>query len=120
MAEFIMPNYTNFTIEQKRNIFEIRNRMLPIPINFPLRGRSDKCVCGQKEDMIHLYRCKSWNNEQEIISYERIYSENIDQIRTVYIPFTTNFEKKRKLHRWKRNIEQERKHEEFPPCDPFL
>ena len=68
--------------------------MLPIPINFPLKERSDKCVCVQEEDKIHLYRYKSWNNEPEIIPYERIYSENTDQIRTVYIRFTNVFEKR--------------------------
>ena len=31
MAEYLMPNFENISIEDRQNIFEVRNRMLPIP-----------------------------------------------------------------------------------------
>ena len=34
MAEYLLPSYENITIEEQRNIFSIRNRMVPIPSNF--------------------------------------------------------------------------------------
>ena len=37
MAEYLMPNFENHSIDNKRKIFEIRNRMLPISANFSSR-----------------------------------------------------------------------------------
>ena len=34
MAEYLMPNYENLSIIEKRSIFEIRNGMVSIPYNF--------------------------------------------------------------------------------------
>ena len=56
MAEYLMPNVQNMTIEQKRNIFEIRNRMVTIPANFSNKKKNKKhfCPCEQNEDMKHI------------------------------------------------------------------
>ena len=35
MAEYLMPNLENISIDDRRQIFQIRNRMLPIPSKFP-------------------------------------------------------------------------------------
>ena len=55
MAEYIMPCETELTIEQKRYIFGMRNRMLPISSNFPKKEINCKCYCRQTEDMKHIY-----------------------------------------------------------------
>ena len=58
MAEYLMPNFQNISIEDRRNIFELRNRMLPIPINFPNRKDDTTCWCGDLEETRHIYICK--------------------------------------------------------------
>ena len=42
MAEYLLPNDANQTISQKQDIFEVRNRMLPIRHNFPSKEKYDK------------------------------------------------------------------------------
>ena len=55
MADYLKPFSQNLTIEEKRKIFSIRNRMIDIGNNF---GRSEKCImCGKDEDMNHVYWC---------------------------------------------------------------
>ena len=119
MAEYLMP------ISQKRDIFEVRNRMLPIPNNFPSKDKYDKCVkCEHTEDMLHIYYSECWRIEVMNIPYENIYSENITHLKKVFLKFEVNFERRKKFI-----IEQERnkyneneKHEEPPHeilfCDP--
>jgi hypothetical protein len=125
MAEYLMPNGSNLTISQKRDIFEVRNRMLPIPNNFPSKDKYDKCVkCEHTEDMLHIYYSECWRIEVMNIPYENIYSENITHLKKVFLKFEVNFERRKKFI-----IEQERnkyneneKHEEPPHeilfCDP--
>ena len=36
MAEYLMPNFKNLSISDKRKLFEKRNGMLPITANFPI------------------------------------------------------------------------------------
>ena len=40
MADYLMPNREIITIEDKRYIFAIRNRMIQIPTNFPLKNEN--------------------------------------------------------------------------------
>ena len=55
MAEYLMPNLENLSIDDKRNIFKIRNRMLLIPANFPLGSEEKRCWCGEIENTKHIY-----------------------------------------------------------------
>ena len=69
MADYLMPNREIITIEDKRYIFAIRNRMIQIPTNFPLKNENinENCeICGEKEKMEHLYLCK-WDQEKTLI-----------------------------------------------------
>ena len=125
MAEYLMPNDSNLTISQKRDIFEVRNRMLPIPQNFPAEDKCDKCVkCEQTEDMLHIYYSECWNNEVLNIPYENIYSENISHIKKVFLQIKVNFERRNKFITEKdTNIDVENEKHEEPPheilfCDP--
>ena len=83
MAEYLMPNIENLSIDDKRSIFEIRNRMVSaVPANFSSRKSEKKhiCPCGETEEMEHLYTCKFWNNEEIIkTEYKAIYEDNIKQ-----------------------------------------
>ena len=40
MANYLMPNEENMNISEKRFIFAIRNRMIPIESNFPIKHQN--------------------------------------------------------------------------------
>ena len=75
MAEYLMPNNECSSIEQQRYIFAIRNRMVCLPVNFPQNKMEMKCVCGQREDMHYVYKCKYWNTKEETTAYEMIHGD---------------------------------------------
>ena len=84
MADYLMPNNVKITIEQQRNIFAIRNRMVMIPSNFSSNQNKEYCPCGIIEDMKHVYDCEFWNHEQKCkeTPFEVIFNDNIeDQIK---------------------------------------
>ena len=54
MAEYLLPFNNQTNIEQKREMFSVRNRMVNIPANFS--SQSEKtCKCGKREDLPHIY-----------------------------------------------------------------
>ena len=46
MSEYLLPFNSKLNIEEKRRLFEIRNRMSKIPINFG--NKEAKCICGEE------------------------------------------------------------------------
>ena len=94
MAEYLMPNLENLSIDDKRNIFKIRNRMLLIPANFPLGSEEKRCWCGEIENTKHIYVCKYWSKESEKTSFEMIYTDNISQLKKVYYQFDANYKRR--------------------------
>ena len=61
LAECMLPNDSNLKISPYKDIFEVRNRMLSIPHNFPTKEKYDKCVkCEQTEDILHIYNNECW------------------------------------------------------------
>ena len=84
MAEYLMPNFENHSIDNKRKIFEIRNRMLPISANFPSSKEDKICWCGQNENTKHIYICKYWCNESETTKFEMIYTDDMPQLSKVF------------------------------------
>ena len=103
MAEYLMPNSENISIEDRRNIFEIRNRMLPINENFPKNDGENRCCCQQIEDTKHIYTCKIWNQESEQNCFEEIYKENMPKLVKVYKRFRKNYIKREEYHNEKEN-----------------
>ena len=59
----------------KIDIFQVRNRMLPIPANLPLCTEENRCWCGEIENTKHV--CKYWSKENEKTSFEMIYTDNV-------------------------------------------
>ena len=121
MAEYLMPSSSNLTIEQKRYIFEMRNRMTPIPHNFSSSKEMDSnCVCGQSENMEHIYRSMIWNIESEKTSYGKIYSENVHEIKKIYEHFKVSFDNRNDFLRKNERMEKD---DESPHvilvCDPL-
>ena len=54
MAEYLQPFNNQLTIEQKREMFSIKNRLYDIPENFPKDEEKYTCVCGE-ENIAHIY-----------------------------------------------------------------
>ena len=125
MAEYLMPNDSNLNISQKQDTFEVRNRMLPIPHNFPSQEKYDNCVkCEHTEDMLHIYDSECWRIEVMNIPYENIYSENIIHLKKVFLQFKVNFERRKMfiIEKERNKNDENEKHEEPPHeilfCDP--
>ena len=96
MADYLMPNSSGLTVSEQRYIFNVRNRMIYLPENFPLKQKTTNCACGDLEDMRHVYTCTYWNTEKEEIEYDRIFTDNISQLAKVYKRFQQNYQKKEK------------------------
>ena len=102
-----MPHNKYLNIDEKRNLFSIRNRMIKIENNF---GKNEKCVmCDLNEDMNHIYYCEYLNEEEITIEYEKIFKGNLFEQIKVFRKFEKNMKK--------RNEEKSKKNE--IPCDPF-
>ena len=56
-----------------------------------------KCVCGQSENMEHIYKSIFWNIKHEKTFYEKIHSENISEIKKVYDNFKVSFDIRNKF-----------------------
>ena len=95
MAEYLQPYNKYLTVEEKRGIFEIRNRMVNIPANFKSKSE-EKCKCGDIEDMSHIYECEilSIKNNQTKIAYKKIFNGNISEQILVYRRFTENMKRR--------------------------
>ena len=104
MSEYLLPTNMKLTIEEKRRLFGIRNKMLDIPSNFPNSKCEQKCDCGVISDMEHIYYC-----ETEVkLPFEKIYNGNIEEQISVYKIFEENLKKK----------ENKRRTDIELPCDP--
>ena len=105
MAEYLLP-FNRQTVEDKCEIFAVKNSMINIPSNFSSKDET-KCECGALEKMAHIYECDLYNNEKLIIPFEKIFNENLKEQIEVYEKFKQNM-KKRKLLK-----------ETSYPCDLF-
>ena len=105
------------SIEDQRKLFEIRNHMVDIPANFSSSNIINKCICGDREDMKHIYICKELNIIKEETSYEIIYSDNVKEQIKVYKRFQNNMDKRSEIKE-KTNIEETTSHK-ILLCDPL-
>ena len=49
MAEYLQPLNNMLTIEQKRDMFSVKNRMVNIPSNFPKNDKKSFCFVWKKK-----------------------------------------------------------------------
>ena len=91
MADYLMPNEVGLTISDQRDIFSVRNRMTPIPANFSSKKTEYICVCGETEDMRHIYVCQYWNNTNENVDCDLIFTDNMKQLKKVYNRFVQSY-----------------------------
>ena len=89
MSEYLLPNSHGLSIEDKKLMYSIRNRMLRnIPNNFKSSNMNTLCRsgCPILESEYHIYICpmineKSLNNEVE---YHKIFNGHIsDQVKVL-------------------------------------
>ena len=116
MSEYLLPCSKDLSIEVKQKIFAMRNMMANIPANFSSSKVHFKCVCGEKEDMNHIYECKMLNKDEPLMEYCSIYTNDIDLIKVVYKRFEQNMEKREQImEKNESNIEQKEKEKLSPP-----
>ena len=111
MSKYLQPFNKALTIEQKREMFEIRNRMVNIQSNFSSKNET-RCECGKTEDMVHIYECEIFcDNKQPTIPYGQIFNGNLNEQILVYTKFSENLKTKMK-----------RKQQSYPcgQSDPLL
>ena len=97
MSQYLLPN-SELDIRDQKKIFEIRNKMIDISENFSTKSKIEKkCVCGNLENMEHIYYCKYLNNSEIEIEYENIYKGNVRNMKTVMNRFEKNMEKREEL-----------------------
>ena len=94
MADYLHPTNEKLSIEEKRNLFSIRNRMVDICSNFSKSEVKPTCVCGEIESMKHIYICEILN-EKKVQSevYENIYNGNTRKQIEVFRKFDENLNK---------------------------
>jgi hypothetical protein len=84
--------------------------MVWIPANFPKPKTEYKCICGQKEDMTHIYECKTLNNGSETkLEYQQIYTGTITEQIEIFRKFERNMD-----------IRENLLNEDTFPCDPSV
>ena len=96
MTEYLLPFNNKLSIEQKREMFAVKNAMINIPANFTSKNET-KCECGKLEDMQHIYECEQFNNKTPEISFRKIFEGNLKQQIEVYKRFAHNMKNRGKM-----------------------
>ena len=114
MSEYLLPHNDKLNLDDKRKMFSLKNGMVQIPSNF---GKSEeKCFCGDKENMPHIYSCEILNERQPGLPFENINNGSLsDQIR-IYQRFENNMERRNEIKQMMEEA-KENKMKPIPPCD---
>ena len=96
IAEYLQPYNKQMNIEQQREMFAIRNKMVNIPANFSSKSEI-KYICGEKEEMSHIYECITLSDKQQkLIPYTKIYNGNLTEQVYVYQKMSENLKNREK------------------------
>ena len=94
MAEYLLPINKKLTIEKKREMFSVRNRMINIESNFKNRKQTPKCLCQKEENMEHIWNCKLFKvNGENIGKFEQIFKGNLKEQIEIFEQFIEKFER---------------------------
>ena len=97
MADYLLPFNNCLTIDEKCELFAVKNRMIDIPNNFSSKSEH-KCECGEIETMSHIYKCELYNEgKQQVLPYEKIFCGSLNEEIEVYRKFKQNLEKRDKM-----------------------
>ena len=99
MAKYLSPTEEKITIEDQRNIFAIRNRMILIQSNFKNNRKAETCACGISENMEHIYNCKILETEKTRIRipFEEIFENDVKKQLEISKQFFKKLEEREKL-----------------------
>ena len=98
MAEYMLPTNTKLSIYQKQTLFSIRNRMIDIPSNFSKTNKEAKCICGNLENMKHIYECEILNNGKDHKQkYKKLFEGRIEEQIEVFDIFEKNLKRRDEL-----------------------
>ena len=96
MSEYLMP-FNELSIDDKRKLFSIRNKMVKISSNFSSKqNNTSKCICHETEDMEHIYVCKYLNEKEIIVEYEKLFNGNMIELTYILRRYEENLEKREK------------------------
>ena len=86
MAEYLMPYDFNLSIEDKRQMFSLKNRMVNIHENFPSKGLDKMCKagCDTEETIQHIYMCDKYDYKHIHTEYEHIYNGTVTEQTHIY------------------------------------
>jgi hypothetical protein len=108
MSEYLLPNNLNLSIDEKINLFALRNKMINVPSNFQKSEEFVECLCGEKETMEHIYHCESFKIENNRLPYQKLYCGTLSEQTEVFWTMMKNLENRDKLVKIRNEI----------PCDP--
>ena len=84
----------------------------------------DKCVCGELDNMLHIYSCEKLNKDELIVSYEQIYTGTLTQQIKVFERFKKGFENRENIKNEKLYLKFETIKNKYPheilQCDPLF
>ena len=81
MAEYLLPN-KYLSIEDKKLVFSLRSQSFVI-YNDENNEIIEKCICYEQLDILHLYACESLNDNTISIEYNKIFSDNIKNMKLI-------------------------------------
>ena len=96
MAEYLLPFNKKQSIEEKCEMFALKNSMIDIPANFSSKNEQ-QCHCGVLEDMVHIYNCGVYNLKKPKILFEKIFTGNLNEQILVHNKFTENMRTRNNL-----------------------
>ena len=71
MADYLLPN-SILTINEKQRLFANRNQIVDIPNHFSSGNKKNLCICGEEENLPHIYVCERFNETDiEKLPYEK-------------------------------------------------
>ena len=114
MSEYLLPHNDKMNVDEKRDLFSLKNRMIQLPCNFG--NPNEKCICGADENMLHVYSCLHLNERKEIISFDKLNTGNISDQIEILQRFKYNMERRNEIKQ-KMKEQQSKQMKENSPCD---
>ena len=93
MSDYLLPNIYITNIEDRQMLFGIRNDMFIYKEGFFV-NKSDKCLCGELENIKHIYSCEKLDNSELIYPYNRIYNGTISEQKYIITRIKSNLQQR--------------------------
>ena len=87
MADYLCPN-SHLSVQDQRDIFQIRSRTNPLPAN---RGNPQLCACGEEQDNNHILLCDITNPGKKI-ELEKLINGSLIEITTTLFQWRESIE----------------------------